>query len=424
MVTLPDRPLFSPGAAEVEEAPAEVTTTSNTSAAPTPSDQLAAMRAPYLLRRKPTLVQAPVQAVPRGDGQKGVEFKRVLPSQSYPRIPQPNADGTGMQLGAMPLPRNQMAPWRPDGKKGYWPRDEYIITGGDEQPEVKVNYATWEISGLLPGESGVHSDTKNEQIMFQKTNPVAIYAPRFAGVRIITSAQSDRQYNALEDMRKYDAPLAPQETLVATTKQQNTQVVNQTGRKVLQSDLAVAAPFASQKTDSLLELAKEELPYAKLSHLAPAGTQADLGPELAAGVLAAKSYFNDVVAQVVLDGRNAMEGKTYEKVDGYYVVNMPPDKFELSLIKTASTASAKPGDIVEFTFYFENVGTRELQTVTLVDNLTTRLRYIKGSGKSSVPGTFFLTEANETGSTCVRAELSRGLKVGAKGVIKFKCELW
>ena len=47
-------------------------------------------------------------------------------------------------------------------------------------------------------------------------------------------------------------------------------------------------------------------------------------------------------------------------------------------------AHALPGEVVEFTHRFDNVGDHEIGNVTIVDNLTTRLEYVPNSATSSV----------------------------------------
>jgi uncharacterized repeat protein (TIGR01451 family) len=77
---------------------------------------------------------------------------------------------------------------------------------------------------------------------------------------------------------------------------------------------------------------------------------------------------------------------------------------------------------VEFTIRFDNVGDQPIGNVTIIDKLTYRLEYIKGSGLSSVDAQFVGEDiAGETLS--LRWEITEPLEQGEGGVIRFKCRL-
>ena len=67
------------------------------------------------------------------------------------------------------------------------------------------------------------------------------------------------------------------------------------------------------------------------------------------------------------------------------------------VIKVASTPVARPGDMVDFTIRFDNLGNRTIGNVTIIDNLTPRLEYVPDSAQSSLKGNFS-TQTNEAGS--------------------------
>jgi uncharacterized repeat protein (TIGR01451 family) len=92
----------------------------------------------------------------------------------------------------------------------------------------------------------------------------------------------------------------------------------------------------------------------------------------------------------------------------------------LRLVKVASTSYARPGEEVEFTIRFDNVGNEEIGNVTIVDNLTARLEYVSDSSQCSVPSQF-KTERNESDSAVLRWEITDPLPAGNGGVIRFKC---
>ena len=58
-----------------------------------------------------------------------------------------------------------------------------------------------------------------------------------------------------------------------------------------------------------------------------------------------------------------------------------PDNPRLRLIKLASCGHAQPGEEIEFTLRFDNIGDQTIGNVTIVDNLTTRLEYVPELGQ-------------------------------------------
>ena len=99
-----------------------------------------------------------------------------------------------------------------------------------------------------------------------------------------------------------------------------------------------------------------------------------------------------------------------------------PDHPSLRVIKVASTKAARPGDTVDFTIRFDNLGDQELKRVVLVDNLTTRLEYVPGSAQSSRAAEFS-TQVNEGDSLVLRWEFTEPLPVGAGGLVRFHCRV-
>jgi len=88
----------------------------------------------------------------------------------------------------------------------------------------------------------------------------------------------------------------------------------------------------------------------------------------------------------------------------------------------ASCGSAQPGEIVEFTLRYDNIGNRVIGNVTLVDNLTTRLEYVPGSAKSDLADSFS-AEPNDQGSVVLRWEIQDPLEAGKGGILQFKCKV-
>jgi uncharacterized repeat protein (TIGR01451 family) len=96
-----------------------------------------------------------------------------------------------------------------------------------------------------------------------------------------------------------------------------------------------------------------------------------------------------------------------------------PNHPRLRLLKLASRGHALPGEEVEFTLRFDNIGDQVMGNVTIVDNLSTRLEYVPESAQSSVDANF-LTEPNAAGSTILRWEIKEPVEPSEGGILRFR----
>jgi uncharacterized repeat protein (TIGR01451 family) len=143
---------------------------------------------------------------------------------------------------------------------------------------------------------------------------------------------------------------------------------------------------------------------------------------LAQGVQSALAWSNPQAVQVVLDRRAAMVDNSYVGVEATYTVDQPPANPKLRVVKIASTNMAKPGEKVEFTIRYDNVGNQPIGNVTLVDNLSGRLEYVPDTAQSTLPAEFS-AKPSESGSEVLRWEIGPALEPGKGGVVRFTCRV-
>ena len=94
----------------------------------------------------------------------------------------------------------------------------------------------------------------------------------------------------------------------------------------------------------------------------------------------------------------------------------------LRVTKVASKIAARTGDLVEFTIRFDNLSARNLEDVTIIDNLTRRLEYIEDSASSTISSDFS-QEKNDGGSLMLRWKLTESLAPQKGGLVRFKCRV-
>jgi len=126
--------------------------------------------------------------------------------------------------------------------------------------------------------------------------------------------------------------------------------------------------------------------------------------------------------QVVLDGKIAVELTSDVGMQEVHTFELPQGKSRLRIVKIADKQNAKPGDTVDFTIRFDNVGDQTIGNVTVIDSLSRRLEYIEDSQECSLKAEFF-TQPNDGESLVLRWEVTDPMKVGDGGVVRFKCRV-
>lgn len=322
---------------------------------------------------------------------------------------------------APPLPSETIEPWAPPGIARPWPRDEYLRDGGDHGLSARVN-PDWLVFGLDVEDTVVHYDTLDGRTVVEPSNPVHIYAPRFGAVRHVAAVVEDDQIH-----QPYGVE-APNLAVNIDTLQVP---VGSLQREQLVTDIASrnAAAYWTRQQDGAVsravlpyEFQDKLLPFEDLAIIRYGAFEQTDNARLATGVEAAIVWTGDRAVQIVLDRRQANETVTDQKAGSVFVVDDSRGPAKLRVVKIASKLEALPGDSIDFTIRFDNVGDQTIGNVTVLDNLSPRLEYVEGSQQASLPAEFF-TEQNEVGSVVLRWELTDALERGAGGVVRFQCRV-
>lgn len=304
-----------------------------------------------------------------------------------------------------------------------WP-DELLLDGGDRNLGVVVSEDrdTWLIHGLDPEDTIGHFDTLDGRHFVDASNRVMIYAPRFAAMRAVDrlgNTQFATETLGLED--KTGTEMARHRDKTTTTLQQ----VQPIGAR--QTALARGLEDATRgvTADSVTQIRRASSNLASWEDLRLMETgQLDNREKgrLAIAMQRANAWDIDVAAQstdgqiqlFVVDDIASAQAAVHIKTER----NRP----QLRIVKIASTHAALPGDEVEFTLRFDNVGDQPIGNVTIMDNLTGRLEYIEDSTECSVDATFVIKE-NNAGSSTLSWEIVEPLKVAEGGIIRFRCRV-
>lgn len=344
----------------------------------------------------------------------------ACPPGAYGNAVPPGAETLPPAPPPPPLPYSVTGPWKPPGIACPWPADEYLCDGGDSQTPAKVD-PDWTVKGLEQEDTIGHFDTLAGQTIVQPSNRVCIYAPRFASVRSVAAVVQDNQIHSPGGVEQPIRLARHDELLRPTTGLQNLRPEGQIGRR--QAGAYLTRQGDGQLSTALLPSGFDNsfLPFENVSIIRHGIFDQTEEAFLAQAVDAAITWTGDQAAQVVLNGQVASETAGVQKPQFTYTVDSDRHP-KLRVIKVASTQEAAPGETVDFTIRFDNIGDEVIGNVTIIDNLTTRLEYVEGSAQSSVKADFS-TQRNEAGSLVLRWEVADPMRPGDGGVVRFRCRV-
>lgn len=347
----------------------------------------------------------------------------ALPQQAFTGVPDGYAGAAMIPMtDPMIAGPSPVGPWAPPGLAVRpWPQDEYLLDGGDREPTAAVR-EDWEIRGLNVEDTVGHFDTVDGRRLVAPGNQVAIYSPRFGAVRQVVSLRQNDQRNPWAGLEQPVRLTRHDDLQIAASSKQYVQAEADEGRRLAIILRTKQGDGAVSGAGGLSAYQDKTMPWE-----APLAIRQGILEEsemawLAHGIAAANAWSHADGLQVIIDRTKAAAEVGKEKLEAVYAVDKPPTHPRLRVIKVASTQFAAPGETIEFTIRFDNVGDEVIGNVTLVDNLTTRLEYVPESADCPLPHQFSV-QPNEAGSLVLRWEISDPLPTNEGGVIRFQCRV-
>lgn len=299
--------------------------------------------------------------------------------------------------------------------------DEYLLDGGDR--DHPVHYQGQYREGLET------EDTVSEYIdhtgkpHVKASNQVAIYAPRFASVRAVTTPSGETAIGRLAGMHEstrdsgVSSRIGPQR-YTDSQRLGGVRVRSRASGVNTREGQMAAQNVARLNTHEQLLNTFEELSYFLRGEILQSNEA-----RLAAGIEAATTWTRDENPVVIatLDSLHEVTAK-FRLAEIVGVEDPRKDPGRLEIVKVANRSTAKPGDIVTFAIRYENLGEREVTDVRIVDNLTPRLEYIEDSATSDRDGEIIVQDNGE-GSLVLTFKLDAPLKEKTSGVVTFQCRV-
>jgi uncharacterized repeat protein (TIGR01451 family) len=267
----------------------------------------------------------------------------------------------------------------------------------------------------------VHFDTPDGRLGVEPSNCVCIYAPRFGAVRQVISPSNYHQIDRLvhlhrplkagdeKDVRPPLVNMLPEQPIAALTTDQIAQLEREDLQTtVSQNAKASEFAFGFQAHENFLLIR-----YGVFSQAEKA--------RLAEWIDAATAWTTVQGVEIFVEGHQAQVETGDRRAQATYAVDTP-DYSRLRVCKVASKFAAKPGDVVDFTIRFDNIGATPLGNVTIVDNLTTRLELVPKSDQSNLKSDFSVAP-NQAGSLVLRWELVDPIPPGEGGIVRFQAKV-
>jgi len=333
--------------------------------------------------------------------------------------------------GGLTPPGEQPNAWRPPhnvpGPGGR--ANEYLVSGdnasGQAGKPAYVENNSWTVRNFNSGDTVAHFDTLDGRVFVEPSNPIHIYSPRFNAIRKIEGLLLEGQVTGLVAARNQQVVNRNAETLqtsfteqeaktqYARTQDQINSIDGQrrsTGMGTSQG-LGGYDNFQVVDSDSMMLLQRTF------------GMGSDTQVQLDRGAINARAWQGNEGIKVQINELTPMAMVGIEGAAVYFQVEDKQSRTsKLRLIKVASKESAQPGEIIEFTLRFDNVGNQLIGNVTILDDLTRRLEFLLGTAVASLESGFS-TQLNAGGSLTLRFEITDPLAPGEFGVIQFQCRV-
>ena len=298
---------------------------------------------------------------------------------------------------------------------------EYLPNGSDSGMPVYVD--GWTVHNFGVGETVAHFDTLNGRVVVEPSNQIHIYAPRFGAIRKVEGLLNESQITALvatknqqilgRNSNAVQTSFTEQEASIRQAKMQD-QLYGIEGQRR-------SAGVGSSNT--LIEYGNVQVVDSESMFLLQRtfGFGGAVRTQLDRGAVNARAWQGNEGIKVQVNELAPMVATGIEGAAVFFQVKDEQMRTsQLRLIKVASRGSAQPGDVVEFTLRFDNMGNQLIGNVTILDDLVGRLEFLPGTAVSSLAAGF-APQLNAEGSLTMRFEITDPLAPGEFGVIQFKC---
>ena len=300
-------------------------------------------------------------------------------------------------------------------------RDEFLLDGGDRRNAVIVR-EDWKVLGLDSEDTIAHYDTQDGRRLVSPSNRVAIYSPRFAAVRRVSQPSSESSPMRVAKMNDKIQLEAARGKDFSSTTLQRMQVGRNVGATRANGLEDKTRGIAADNVTHLFGAREYFQPYENFRIIKHGEHSVAESARLDLGMTAARVWEDNLGLQIAAHKTQPIIVRESARVQEIVTVKLENGESKLQVVKVASKIAAQPGEEIEFTIRFDNVGDQAIGNVTIIDSLTTRLEYVSDSAECTLHADFS-SERNEGDSLVLRWEIRDSLAVGKGGLIRFRCRV-
>ena len=299
--------------------------------------------------------------------------------------------------------------------------DEYIYDGDDRGAPVGVD-ENWNVFGMQTEDTFGHFDTLDGRRLVAPSNRVKIYSPRFAAVRKVDGVFNARRNTQVGSFDKKLVMHTARGKDFSSSTMQNLAPGNMEATKRASGFKHRTRGVASEQSIELIGVRNSFSAYENLELIKWGKHSNSQTSRLQLGMLSANAWQDNMRLQVNAMGAQPIVVNDLSSAQQIIHVESDGKGSVLRVTKIASKIAAELGEEVEFTIRFDNLSSKPVGNVTLVDNLTGRLQYVPGSAECSLKAKF-IEKVNEGGSLMLRWEVKDPVKPFKGGIIRFKCKV-
>jgi uncharacterized repeat protein (TIGR01451 family) len=302
---------------------------------------------------------------------------------------------------------------------------EYLANGDNAGHQARVENNSWVVHNFKAGDTVAHFDTLDGNVIVEPSNQLHIYAPRFKAVRKIEGIVLEEQISGLVESRSRQIANQSKENIQTSFTEQESGTRYARTREQINS-------IDGQRQSSGIEITQKLSGYDNFQAVdansmvllqRTFGFGGALRTQLDRGAVNARAWQGTEWVKVQINELAPMSATDIDGAAAFFQVEDKRSRTsKLRLIKVASKESAQPGETIEFTLRFDNIGDQLIGNVTILDDLTGRLEFLPGTAIASLESGFS-SNVNVGGALTLRFEITDPLAPGDFGVIRFQCRV-
>lgn len=318
------------------------------------------------------------------------------------------------------LPCGPVCGTPPPSNRPWMPRDEFLCDGGDFG--MPVHFGGYGgLRGIDPRDTVIRfNDTKRDRAL--PTNLVCVYAPRFAGVR--TSVGPNEAVKVQEVITAERRQKETMQGALQGPKKLNQKEMAETARHRARASGLAGKVYPGEHSEIRVLSGYDTLVHVSGNRLAQKvevnkTREKAMKSGIVIGPQKIKSAETAVVTGIIEGAGQTVMTWTPREIVG---VEEPEKKPGLAVIKQVDASEAEPGDVLNYTIRYRNMGNTPIKAVSVVDSLLPRLEYVPGSAKGPAR-TVFTAKENRVGSVELRWDLPGDIPPGGEGYVSFQAKV-